>query len=104
MAAARELTQLLAAKGVTVAGAPAAGTAPADTPVLASVQSAPMSAVVGEMLSTSDNNTAEMLVKELGVAGGAGGTRDAGLAVMTTHAAGLGHPDGRASCSPTAPG
>ena len=40
-AAARELTQLLAARGVTVAGAPTAGTAPADLPVLASVQSAP---------------------------------------------------------------
>jgi D-alanyl-D-alanine carboxypeptidase/D-alanyl-D-alanine-endopeptidase (penicillin-binding protein 4) len=92
VAAARELTQLLAAKGVTVAGTPAAGVVPADTPVLGSVQSAPMSAVVGEMLSTSDNNTAEMLVKELGVAGGTGGTRDAGLAVMTTTLQGWGIP------------
>ncbi|MET0907836.1 MAG: D-alanyl-D-alanine carboxypeptidase/D-alanyl-D-alanine-endopeptidase, partial [Ilumatobacteraceae bacterium] len=92
LAAAQELTQLLAAKGVTVAGAPAAGTAPAEAPVLASVQSAPMSAVVGEMLSTSDNNTAEMLVKELGVASGVGGTRQAGLDVMTSTLQGWGIP------------
>ena len=94
-AAARELTQLLRgprrrrrrhAGGRRRAGRHA---------VLASVQSAPMSAVVGEMLATSDNNTAEMLVKELGVAAGAGGTREAGLAVIAEHADGLGHPDGR---------
>lgn len=81
-AAARELTQLLAARNVVVAGAPMSGEAPADGTVLGSVTSAPMSAVVGEMLSTSDNNTAELLVKELGVVAGDGGTRAAGLDVM----------------------
>jgi D-alanyl-D-alanine carboxypeptidase/D-alanyl-D-alanine-endopeptidase (penicillin-binding protein 4) len=91
-AAAREFTQLLAARNVVVAGAPSAGTAPADTEVLASVQSAPMSAVVGEMLATSDNNTAELLVKELGVASGAGGTRRAGLDVMARTLTGWGVP------------
>ena len=35
------------------------------------------------MLATSDNNTAELLVKELGFAAGGAGTRDAGLAVIT---------------------
>ncbi len=51
-----------------------------------------MSAVVGEMLATSDNNTAELLVKELGVAAGTGGTRDAGLAVMASTLTGWGIP------------
>jgi D-alanyl-D-alanine carboxypeptidase/D-alanyl-D-alanine-endopeptidase (penicillin-binding protein 4) len=41
-----------------------------------------MEAVVRQMLAASDNNTSEMLVKELGVAAGGGGTREAGLAVM----------------------
>ncbi len=91
-AAARELTQLLAARGVTVAGTPSAGTAPAGTTVVGSVVSAPMSAVVGEMLATSDNNTAEMLVKELGVAAGGAGTRAAGLGVMGSTLAGWGLP------------
>ena len=44
------------------------------------------------MLATSDNNTAELLVKELGVAGGVGGTREAGLAVMTSTLQGWGIP------------
>ena len=82
VASARELTQLLAARNVTVAGAPSSGVAPSGSAVLGSVASAPMSAVVGEMLATSDNNTAELLVKELGATAGAGGTRAAGLAVM----------------------
>ena len=33
------------------------------------------------MLATSDNNTAEMLVKEIGLAASGAGTREAGLAV-----------------------
>jgi D-alanyl-D-alanine carboxypeptidase/D-alanyl-D-alanine-endopeptidase (penicillin-binding protein 4) len=92
VAAARELTQLLAARGVTVAGAPTAGVAPADATVVASVDSAPMTAVVGEMLATSDNNTAELLVKELGIASGGGGTRAAGVAVIQSTLAGWGLP------------
>ena len=91
-AAARELTQLLVARGVTVAGAPTAGTTTGDLPVLASVQSAPLGTVVGEMLGTSDNNTAELLVKELGVAAGTGGSREAGLEVMRSTMAGWGVP------------
>ncbi len=80
--AARELVQLLAARGITVAGGAGVGTAPEGASLLASVDSAPMAAVVREMLATSDNNTSEMLVKELGAAAGGAGTREAGLAVM----------------------
>ena len=58
---------------MTVAGAPSAGTAPADAPVAGvGAVGAAVGTVVGEMLATSDNNTAELLVKELGVAGGRG--------------------------------
>ena len=80
--AARELITLLRSRGVVVAGDSGVGEAPAGSTVVGSVQSAPMSAVVGEMLSTSDNNTSEMVVKELGVAAGGAGTRAAGLEVM----------------------
>jgi len=83
-AAARELTQLLTERGVEVAGAPRSGTAGDDVGVIATVDSTPLRAVVGEMLSTSDNNTAEMLVKEIGFEAGSGGTREAGLAAILT--------------------
>jgi D-alanyl-D-alanine carboxypeptidase/D-alanyl-D-alanine-endopeptidase (penicillin-binding protein 4) len=49
---------------------------------VASVSSAPLREIVGELLRTSDNNTAELLTKELGVAAGTGGTTAAGLAVI----------------------
>jgi D-alanyl-D-alanine carboxypeptidase/D-alanyl-D-alanine-endopeptidase (penicillin-binding protein 4) len=41
-----------------------------------------MAAIVQEMLLTSDDNTAEVLVKEMGSQMGAGGTTDAGLQVI----------------------
>jgi D-alanyl-D-alanine carboxypeptidase/D-alanyl-D-alanine-endopeptidase (penicillin-binding protein 4) len=50
--------------------------------VVASIKSQPLSAILQEMLTTSDNNTAEMVLKELGVKAGTGGTREAGLAVV----------------------
>jgi D-alanyl-D-alanine carboxypeptidase/D-alanyl-D-alanine-endopeptidase (penicillin-binding protein 4) len=46
---------------------------------LATVTSQPLSAVVNEMLVTSDNLTAEMLVKEIGLASAGRGTRVDGL-------------------------
>jgi len=81
-AAAREFTLLLEARGVEVGESASAGTAPADSVVLASIDSAPLSDVVAEMLGNSDNNTAEMVVKELGFTVAAPGTREAGLGVV----------------------
>jgi D-alanyl-D-alanine carboxypeptidase/D-alanyl-D-alanine-endopeptidase (penicillin-binding protein 4) len=85
--AAREFTQLLEARGVVVAGDPSSGTAPADTVEIASIDSAPLSAVVAEMLGNSDNNTAELVLKELGLEESGGtdttvGNREAGLEVI----------------------
>lgn len=65
--AATELTRLLKAAGIKVSGAPSAGPTPANLPEIASVQSANMANIVGEMLTTSDDNTAEMLLKEISV-------------------------------------
>jgi D-alanyl-D-alanine carboxypeptidase/D-alanyl-D-alanine-endopeptidase (penicillin-binding protein 4) len=82
--AAREFTRLLAERGVTVAGDPASGVAPDGSARIASIESAPMIDVVAEMLVNSDNNTAELLTKELGVATSEEGTREAGLDAIGT--------------------
>ena len=92
--AAREFARLLGERGIEVVGGASAGSATSlgASPVeLAAIDSAPLDDVVAEMLTTSDNNTAEVLVKEIGAAeaaaGGAdgapvGATRQAGLDVM----------------------
>ena len=48
---------------------------------LATVTSSPLTVVIAEMLQNSDNNTAEMLVKEIGLHSGNGNRRD-GLAAV----------------------
>ena len=85
-AAAREFTRLLRDRGIVVTGDAAVGVVATDDDAVqvASIDSAPLSDVVEEMLTNSDNNTAELLVKELAVATtpGVAGTREAGLAVI----------------------
>jgi D-alanyl-D-alanine carboxypeptidase/D-alanyl-D-alanine-endopeptidase (penicillin-binding protein 4) len=76
--AATTFTALLRDRGVTVAQGPAVGTA-AFTGEIASVVSQPLSVIVGEMLQTSDDNTAEMLLKEIGLEFAANGTTAAGV-------------------------
>jgi D-alanyl-D-alanine carboxypeptidase/D-alanyl-D-alanine-endopeptidase (penicillin-binding protein 4) len=81
--AATDLIRLLKAAGITVGGGAKAFPTPAGTPEIASVESAPMSAIVGEMLTTSDDNTAELLLKELAVhADNIVGTRADGIDVI----------------------
>jgi D-alanyl-D-alanine carboxypeptidase/D-alanyl-D-alanine-endopeptidase (penicillin-binding protein 4) len=80
--AATVLTQALRDAGVQVAGKPGKGAAPANLPIVASITSKPLPAVLQEMLTTSDNNTAEMLLKEIGLKAGGKGTREAGLAAV----------------------
>lgn len=82
MGAASEFGRLLLERGVTIAGAATSGQAPAGTTTLASVVSAPLIEIVGEMLLTSDNNTAEMLLKEIGFRARGSGTRTAGISVV----------------------
>lgn len=79
--AAEELSRLLRARGVTVGDA-GRGTAPAGVTRVASVHSQPLRTIVGWVLATSDNLGAEMLVKELGVRAGTGGTTAAGVVAM----------------------
>jgi len=78
--AADQLTQLLAAKGVTVDGAPSSGPAPAGSGEIARLDSQPIGKIVAAMLTESDNGSAELLTKELAVHSGASGTTAAGAA------------------------
>jgi serine-type D-Ala-D-Ala carboxypeptidase/endopeptidase (penicillin-binding protein 4) len=89
-AAAREFVRLLSEAGVDVTGDAGAGTAPGGLTELGSVTSQPLPAIIAEMLSTSDNNTAELLVKEIGVVTAGTGTREAGLAAIRTAIEGWG--------------
>lgn len=65
--AAATFLDLLAARGVEVRGGAGAGAAPAGAVVLARLQSAPVRDLVQAMLRDSDNGTAELLIKELGL-------------------------------------
>jgi D-alanyl-D-alanine carboxypeptidase/D-alanyl-D-alanine-endopeptidase (penicillin-binding protein 4) len=68
LSAAQEMVGLLAARGVSVAAGAAHDVLPEGTQDLFVQQSAPLSAVVQEMLVNSDNNTAELLLKHVGLA------------------------------------
>ncbi|MFW2332316.1 D-alanyl-D-alanine carboxypeptidase/D-alanyl-D-alanine-endopeptidase [Ilumatobacter sp.] len=92
--AARTFTDLLIARGITITGSAANATRPADAGLttLTFIESLPLTDVLVELMHTSDDNTAEMLVKEIGFVGGEGGTRPAGLAVVRTTLGGWGVP------------
>jgi D-alanyl-D-alanine carboxypeptidase/D-alanyl-D-alanine-endopeptidase (penicillin-binding protein 4) len=79
--AATVFTRLLQARGVSVRGAPRAGSAPANSTVIARLASAPLSTILTDLLTNSDNNAAELLLKELGLARSGTPTRVAGLQV-----------------------
>ena len=96
-AGAREFVRILTGQGVTVTGGSGTGVAPAGIDVLASIESLPLSAVIEEMLTNSDNNTAELMVKEIGLATAGVGTRQAGLDAIASTVALVGDRHGRAA-------
>jgi len=59
---------LLAHDGITVTGTPAPATAPSSAPVLASVSSPPLTAIVEQMLLESNNVIAENLARHVAIA------------------------------------
>ncbi len=79
---AAELTRLLEARGVAVQGTPRSGAAPPSGVELASIESAPLVDIVGQLLRESDNETGELLLKELGRAAGSP-TTTGGAAVVS---------------------
>jgi D-alanyl-D-alanine carboxypeptidase/D-alanyl-D-alanine-endopeptidase (penicillin-binding protein 4) len=75
--------------GVTFAGGTGSGTAPDGAVEIAGLDSPPLREVVGQMLRESDNQTAELLLKELALARGRPATTADGAAVVAEVVAGL---------------
>ncbi|MDQ4132346.1 MAG: D-alanyl-D-alanine carboxypeptidase/D-alanyl-D-alanine-endopeptidase [Actinomycetota bacterium] len=86
------LTALLRQRGVVVAGEAGEGRVPAGAAAVASIESPPIAEIVAVLLRESDNLTAELLVKELGVRFGGNGSTSAGLKVMRDTLASMGLP------------
>ncbi len=82
LAAAAELHALLSQRGIFVSGPNIRGSVPATATDVATVTSSPLTEVVKEMLTNSDNNTAEMLLKEIGFITKKSGSTSAGLQVV----------------------
>ena len=82
-AAATEISRLLTERGVTIAGSPRSGVVDPAQGEIASVVSQPLRNVIAEMLTNSDNNTAELLLKEVGLVSRQSGSREAGIAAVT---------------------
>ena len=80
--AAEVLGALLAERGVTVAVGFGSGGVPAGAGEIAAVDSPRLGEIVGQMLRESDNQTAELVLKELAVASGRPGTTADGAAVV----------------------
>jgi D-alanyl-D-alanine carboxypeptidase/D-alanyl-D-alanine-endopeptidase (penicillin-binding protein 4) len=89
-AGAREFVRILGEQGIAVTGGAGTGTAPGGAAELATVQSQPLPAVIAEMLTNSDNNTAELLLKEIGLKASGAGTRQAGADAIAATLAGWG--------------
>jgi coenzyme F420 biosynthesis associated uncharacterized protein len=68
--AAASFAALLTADGIDVTGSPAAQTAAAHAPVVASVSSPPLSAIVQQMIEESNNVIAENLARQVALATG----------------------------------
>jgi serine-type D-Ala-D-Ala carboxypeptidase/endopeptidase (penicillin-binding protein 4) len=101
LGAARELLRLLAERNIPVLGSAVAeytrsSVADPEATELVRAESAPLSAVVEEMLTNSDNNTAEMLLKEIGYQATGEGTREAGRAAIAARLTEWGIPTERA--------
>lgn len=79
---AQTLKTLLIDRGVAVDGAASAGRAPGDLQQLAVHESAPMVQIVQEMLVNSDNTTAELLLREIGLESSGSATTTAGAAAV----------------------
>lgn len=80
--AAQVMTQLLAARGVTVTGPARSGEVSGGVQ-LAAIASPPLTDIMRELLTSSDNNTGELLLKEIGLVRGGGATTATGAAVVT---------------------
>ncbi|MFN8036247.1 MAG: D-alanyl-D-alanine carboxypeptidase [Acidimicrobiia bacterium] len=91
LAAATELTRLLAARGVQV-GPPGHASAPGNAVELATLASPPLGDLVAAALRSSDNLSMELITRELGHRVNNTGSTAAGTAAVLSAARGLGIP------------
>ena len=82
ISAATAFTRLLRARGINVIGSPRSAVAPVATTEIARLTSAPLSEILFDLLGNSDNNVAELLLKEIGLVRQQTPTRVAGLRVV----------------------
>ena len=88
LAAATELRQMLLARGISVMGdVRHDASVPSEATAVTSIKSAPLPQILNEMLVNSDNNTAEMVLKEIGYAKKKSGSTAAGLEVVKSYLA-----------------
>lgn len=73
------LRTVLNSRGITVGGLATTGRAPTDGEEVSTFDSVAMSQVLTEMLKNSDNTTAELVLKEIGVQSKGEGTTAAGI-------------------------
>lgn len=90
--AAAVMTQLLSERGVEILGPPASGAAPGGAESLLSVPSLTVGELTDQLLTFSDNTTAELLLREVGLAAAGEGSTAAGAAVVADWAASKGLP------------
>ena len=82
-AAARTFARLLEDRGITVTGEPAATTAADDATTLASVRSATVARIVATLIRVSDNQAAEVMLRQLAIAARKPATFDGGTEAVT---------------------
>jgi D-alanyl-D-alanine carboxypeptidase/D-alanyl-D-alanine-endopeptidase (penicillin-binding protein 4) len=75
---AQTLRTVLTTRGIKVGGGATTGRAPSDAKDLASFESVPVTKVLSEMITNSDNTTAEIVLKEIGLQAKGQGTTSAG--------------------------
>ena len=88
--AAASFATFLRSDGIRVRGTPAQTSAPAGASTLASVQSPPLTAIIGLMLEESNNVIAENLARHVAIATGQPASFSGGAAAVTSVLRGLG--------------
>jgi D-alanyl-D-alanine carboxypeptidase/D-alanyl-D-alanine-endopeptidase (penicillin-binding protein 4) len=82
--AARTFARLLADEGVTVAADPAPTPAPADAALVAEVRSATIEQIVETLVRVSDNEAAEVVLRQVAIAAGRPADFDGGAGAVVT--------------------
>ncbi len=83
LAAVDAFAAALRSRGIRVTLSPTPVRAPAGAPVVAAVQSPTVAALIGHMLSTSDNDYAESLLRHVALGSGQPATFDGGVRAVT---------------------